>query len=63
MYTHDNAQIVNGALVITAKKLSDTYFTSSRLRTYGLQPFHPNASYPNGIRISASMLLPEGELP
>ena len=61
VYQASNAQVVNGALVLTANYDGTTY-TSARLRSFGLQEFVPNASYPDGIRISANIMLPQGVL-
>ena len=59
IYQEANAQVVNGALVITAAYDGRTY-TSARMRTIGLHDFTPNGSTPNGIRVAANILLPEG---
>ena len=59
VYTASALRVQDGALEITAN-WDGSQFTSGRMRTFGLQPFQPNASYPHGIRISARLKLPQG---
>ena len=59
IYQEANAQTVNGALVMTANYDGSKY-TSARMRTIGLADFTPNGQTPNGIRVAANILLPEG---
>ncbi|KAK9812422.1 hypothetical protein WJX73_009468 [Symbiochloris irregularis] len=58
-YQEQSASVANGMLTITANRAGSGY-TSARLRSWGLQSFMPNASYPNGISIVARMLMPQG---
>ena len=37
-----------------------TNFLSTRLRTFGKQDFVPSYETPNGIRVEASIMLPQG---
>ena len=59
IYQEANAQVVNGALIMTANYDGKEY-TSARMRTIGLADFTPNGATPNGIRVAANILMPEG---
>ena len=63
IYTENNALVSNGVLSITAS-YNGTNFQSAKLRTWGLVDFTPlNPDTPNGIRIEASLQLPQGLYP
>lgn len=60
IYTEDNALVSGGVLSITAS-YNGTSFQSAKLRTWGLKEFTPlSPDTPNGIRIEASIQLPQG---